>query len=146
MNRFKWAPCGRVFSDIINYWGESYRELENFIEQTVALAVEEGTRASRLWQSYPGQAGFLPRKEQYKKNDVTESLNHILNLDDWVSSQTLLWLELQRAWCSSCDPIDHFKRALLKHSLWSPEILVNYLWQLYENTLLGLEISTSGSF
>lgn len=42
-----------------SFRGWSYCELQSFVEQAVALAVEEGIGASCLGYSYPGQAGFL---------------------------------------------------------------------------------------
>lgn len=48
MNTFKEAPCGQVFGDIIYHVCESHRELKDFVEQAVALVVQEGVRAPRL--------------------------------------------------------------------------------------------------
>lgn len=52
------------------YWfrGWSYCELQSFIEQAVALAVEECIGASRLGYSYPGQAGFLQRARDHRNH------------------------------------------------------------------------------
>lgn len=44
--------------------GESYRELQSFIKETITLAVEEGIGASCLGYSYPGQTGFLQKQRE----------------------------------------------------------------------------------
>ena len=50
--------------------GWSYREFQSFVEQAVALAVEEGVGASCLGYSYPGQAGFLQRARDHTAEDT----------------------------------------------------------------------------
>lgn len=37
----------------------SHRQLQQFVEESVVLALEEGVGAARLGYSYPGQPGFL---------------------------------------------------------------------------------------
>lgn len=39
--------------------GRSYRQLKQFVEQSVAFALDEGVGAAGLGYSYPGQSGFL---------------------------------------------------------------------------------------
>ncbi len=39
--------------------GPSHRQLQQFVEQSVAFALDEGVGASRLGYSYPGQSRFL---------------------------------------------------------------------------------------
>lgn len=39
--------------------GLSYRQLQQFVEQSVAFALEEGVGAAGLGYSNPGQSGFL---------------------------------------------------------------------------------------
>lgn len=51
----------------------SYRELQSFVEQAVALAVKEGTGASCLGYSYPGQAGFLQRVRDHRNHLLVQS-------------------------------------------------------------------------
>lgn len=39
--------------------GLSYRQLQQFVEQSVVFALDEGVGAAGLGYSYPGQSGFL---------------------------------------------------------------------------------------
>lgn len=39
--------------------GLSHRQLEQFVEQSVVFALDEGVGAAGLGYSYPGQSGFL---------------------------------------------------------------------------------------
>lgn len=73
------AGCNAVVS--VRFRGVSYRELQNFVEQAVALAVEEGIGASCLGYSYPGQAGFLQRARDHRQ--------HLL-----VSAYTILYVRM----------------------------------------------------
>lgn len=65
--------------------GCSYCELQSFIEQAIALAVEEGVGAPRLGDPYPGQTGFLQRAMRKKKQNKKKT-NHLLVTVNWSSS------------------------------------------------------------
>lgn len=54
------------------FGGLSHRELQGFVEQAVAFAVEESAGASRLGYSYPGQARFLQKTKNQKQRYHTK--------------------------------------------------------------------------
>lgn len=50
-----------------------HRQLQQLVEQSVALAVQEGVGAAGLGYSYSGQSGFLGRGKKKREEEVTWS-------------------------------------------------------------------------